>query len=68
MQMLDDAYLDKYYKQARWGDVSVFDLEMQLTTNPAMTPFRSKSQDMRVISGQTAMFHTVSPCCVYCWE
>ena len=58
--MLDQAYLEKYYKEPRWGESSVFDLEMQCTHDATMTPFRSRSQDMRVISGQTALFHTVS--------
>ena len=62
VQMLDNAYLDKYYRQARWGPNkrSLFDLELLCMADAAMTPFRSRSLDMRVISGQSALFYTVS--------
>ena len=59
--MVDQIYLDKYYKQARWGPQrrSPFDLELACMADPELTPFRSTSQDVRILAGGTALFHTV---------
>lgn len=64
VQLLDEGYLDKYYKQP-WGprQRSTFDVELQCMADPELKPFRSKSQDIRVIAGQTAIFHTVGGRC-----
>ena len=59
-QLLDDAYFKKYYQQKTRSGLSINDLELQLQANNAWQPFRSKSPDVRMLAGQTALLYSVS--------
>lgn len=60
VQVLDIQYLDKYYKtQGRHG-YSMQELQLESMADPETVPFESRSIDMRVLTGQTSLFHTVS--------
>ena len=58
--MLDTEYLEKYYKTAGAGDYSMQDLQLESMADPETVPFESRSIDMRVLTGQTSVFYTVS--------
>ena len=59
-QLLDDAYFKKYYQQKTRSGLSINDLELQLQDDKAWQPFRSKSPDVRMLAGQTALLYSVS--------
>ena len=59
-QLLDDAYFKKYYQQKTKSGLSINDLELQLQADEAWQPFRSKSPDVRMLAGQTALLYSVS--------
>ena len=59
MQVLDAAYLEKYYKMPGAQGYSMQDLQLESMADPETVPFESRSIDMRVLTGQTSLFYTV---------
>lgn len=60
-QVLDEAYLQRYYKTPMGAKGRAWhDLELACMADTALQPFKTRSQDMRVITGQTALFYMVS--------
>ena len=69
--MLDTEYLEKYYKTAGAQEYSMQDLQLESMADPETVPFESRSIDMRVLTGQTSVFYTVShpnTQSSQCWE
>lgn len=58
-QVLDAAYLKKYYKTRGAQGYSMQDLQLESMADPETVPFESRSIDMRVLTGQTSLFYTV---------
>ncbi len=59
MQVLDDEYLTRYYKTKGSAGHSLHDLQLECMGDPEMSPFESRSIDMRVLTGQTSLFQGV---------
>ena len=59
-QVLDTEYLERYYKTAGAREYSMQDLQLESMADPETVPFESRSIDMRVLTGQTSVFYTVS--------
>lgn len=59
-QVLNTKYLEKYYKTAGAREYSMQDLQLESMADPETVPFESRSIDMRVLTGQTSVFYTVS--------
>lgn len=56
-QVLDEEYLDYYYKRRLRGGQSLHDLQLECMAEPELSPFQSRSIDMRVLTGQTSLFY-----------
>ncbi|CAL8460820.1 g351 [Coccomyxa elongata] len=54
--VLDDEYLTRYYKTKGSAGHSIHDLQLECMGDPEMSPFESRSIDMRVLTGQTSLF------------
>ncbi|BDA41745.1 hypothetical protein COCOBI_02-5380 [Coccomyxa sp. Obi] len=54
--VLDDEYLTRYYKMKGSAGYSFHDLQLECMGDPEMSPFESRSIDMRVLTGQTSLF------------
>ena len=62
MQLLDEAYLARYYKTPARCGYCMHDLYLECRANGRLAPFQSASQDMRVLASSSALFYTVRPC------
>ena len=67
VQVLDAAYLMKYYKTRGAQGYSMQDLQLESMADPETVPFESRSIDMRVLTGQTSLFYSVThrPLCTH---
>ncbi len=63
MQVLNDEYLTRYYKMKGSAGHSFHDLQLECMGDSEMSPFESRSIDMRVLTGQTSLFQGVSYSC-----
>lgn len=59
-QVLDEEYLDRYYKRKASTGRSLHDLQLECMADPELSPFESRSIDMRVLTGQTSLFYKAS--------
>jgi len=59
MQILDEDYLNRYYKTKGSAGYSFHDLQLECMNDPDLSPFESRSVDMRVLTGQTSLFQGV---------
>ena len=68
LQVLDAPYLEKYYKTPGAQGYSMQDLQLESMADPETVPFESRSIDMRVLTGQTSLFYSVThrPLCMHC--
>lgn len=67
VQVLDATYLEKYYKTRGAQGYSMQDLQSESMADPETVPFESRSIDMRVLTGQTSLFYSVThrPLCMH---
>ncbi len=57
-QIMNEEYLDKFYKtQGTDERFSWQDMQLACMADPDLTPFQSRSVDMRVLTGQTSLFY-----------
>lgn len=61
-QLLDEEYLDRYYKRKASTGRSFHDLQLECMADGELSPFESRSLDMRVLTGQTSLFYKASHC------
>ncbi|EIE25511.1 hypothetical protein COCSUDRAFT_52897 [Coccomyxa subellipsoidea C-169] len=54
--VLDEEYLSRYYKTKGSAGHSFHDLQLECMQDAEMSPFESRSIDMRVLTGQTSLF------------
>lgn len=59
MQVLNDEYLARYYKMQGSAGHSFHDLQLECMADPELSPFESRSIDMRILTGQTSLFQGV---------
>ena len=59
MQFLDEEYLNRYYKTKGSAGHSFHDLQLECMGDAELSPFESRSVDMRVLTGQTSLFQSV---------
>ncbi len=62
MQVLDEEYLSRYYKTKGSAGHSFHDLQLECMQDAELSPFESRSIDMRVLTGQTSLFQGVTIC------
>lgn len=59
-QVLDPAYLERYYTaETPGGGPAWHELYLECADNPALAPFQTRSADIRALAGQTALFYSV---------
>jgi hypothetical protein len=58
--VLNEDYLTRYYKTRGSCGHSIQDLQLECMEDPELSPFESRSIDMRVLTGQTSLFCKVS--------
>jgi hypothetical protein len=56
-QVLDEEYLQRYYMRTSAGGKSFYDLQLECMADAELSPFQSRSLDMRVLTGQTSLFY-----------
>ncbi|KAK9829023.1 hypothetical protein WJX72_003477 [[Myrmecia] bisecta] len=56
--VLNEEYLERYYKTKMGPKAREWhDLELACMADPAFQPYKTRSQDMRVVTGQTGLFY-----------
>lgn len=60
-QVLDEEYLEHYYRRRAGAGQSFFDLQVECMADAELAPFQSRSLDMRVLTGQTSLFYKAHP-------
>ena len=56
-QVLDEEYLQRYYMRPSVGGKSLFAMQLECMADAELSPFQSRSLDMRVLTGQTSLFY-----------